>query len=66
MTPEQKAAYVIAMAACAMAEIAGMQAENQQRTHRGEAMAYPEASFTDAINRNGIHHNAVLTLFHGG
>ena len=43
MTPEQQAAYVIAMA------------ENQQR-NTGQA-------FTDLINRYGIHHNAVLTMF---
>jgi hypothetical protein len=47
MTPEQQAAYVIAMAACAMAEVAGMQAENHQRAHRGESMAYVEQDFTD-------------------
>lgn len=65
MTPEQQAAYVIAMAACAMAEVAGMQAENQQRAHRGESAAYTEGAFTEVINRNGIHHNAVLTMFQG-
>jgi hypothetical protein len=63
VTPEQQAAYIIAMAACSMAEVAGMQAENQARVHRGETPAYPESAFTDVIARNGIHHNAVLTLF---
>lgn len=63
MTPEQQAAYVIAMAACVMAETAAMQAENQQRTHRGEAAAYSESAFTDMISNYGIHHNAVLTMF---
>lgn len=66
MTDEQKAAYVISQAACAMAEIAGMQAENQQRMHRGEALAYTEQSFNDVILRNVVSHNAVLSLFHGG
>jgi hypothetical protein len=65
MTPEQRAAYIMAMAACAMAEVAGMQAENQARAHRGEATAYNEQAFNDVISRNGIHHNAVLTLFRG-
>jgi hypothetical protein len=66
MTEEQKAAYIIAMSACAMAEIAGMQAENQQRAHRGESAAYNEKAFQAVIGGNGIHHNAVLSLFHGG
>lgn len=65
MDAGQQAAYIIAMAACAMAEIAGMQAENQQRIHTGEAIAYNEQAFADVILRNGIHHNAVLTMFHG-
>lgn len=30
MTSEQQAAFIMAQAACAMAEIAGMQAENQR------------------------------------
>ena len=63
MTPEQQAAYVIAMAACVTAEAAAMQAENQQRSHRGEAVAYTGQAFTDLINQYGIHHNAVLTMF---
>ena len=65
MTPEQQAAYVIAMAACAMAEIAGMQAANNERAARGEAMAYNEQAFMDVPNRHGIHHNAVIGMFTG-
>ena len=64
MTQEQKAAYIMAMAACAMAEIAGMQAENQQRAHRGEAVAYAEDAFSDIANKHGIYHNAVFSFFH--
>lgn len=63
MTPEQQAAYVMAQAACAMAEIAGMQAENQKRAHRGESPAYGEDAFNSVIERNVIGHNAVLGLF---
>lgn len=65
MTDEQKAAYVNAQAACAMAEIAGMQALNQYRLARGEAIAYSDEAFDAIPNKYGIHHNAVLTLFHG-
>ena len=60
MTPEQKAAYIQAQAACAMAEIAGMQAENMQREHRGESMAYVEDDFAQVIEKYSIHHNAVV------
>ena len=65
MTDEQKAAYVVAQSVCAIAEIVGMQAENQQRMHRGESLAYVEQQFNDVIARNCISHNQVLSLFHG-
>ena len=64
MTPEQKAAYVMGQAACLIAEVFGMQAENMQREHRGESMAFVEKDFKDAIVRYGVHHNGVLSLFH--
>jgi len=64
MTPEQKAAYVTAMAACAMADIAAMQAANQACAMAGLSPSFTEADFTEIPNRHGIHHNAVLTLFH--
>lgn len=62
MTPEQKAAYVMSQAACAMAEIAGMQAENQARGFEGNAPLYMRQDFTDVISRNVIGHNAVIAL----
>lgn len=65
MTEEQKAAYIYAMATVALAEIAGMQAENQQRECQGDAPAYREDDFAAVVQRNGVHHNAVLTLFQG-
>lgn len=63
MTPEQKAAYVIAMAANLMGEVAGMQAENKQREHRGEGMAYYESDFLAAIDRANIRPEDVQKLF---
>lgn len=63
MTPEQQAAFIIAQAACAMAEIAGMQAENQVRSHRGETPAYNESSFQSVIEHNLVGHNAVISFF---
>ena len=61
MSDEQNAAYVNAQVACAMIEAMGMQAENQQRAHRGESIAYAEDHFNALITKYGIHHNAVLT-----
>jgi len=63
MTDEQKAAYVIAMAACVSARIAGMQAENQQRQLQGYSPAYTAEAFEAVLDEHGVHHNAVLTLF---
>jgi hypothetical protein len=40
-----------------------MQAENQQRLHRGESIAYTEEAFKDVIERNGIGHNAIIGFF---
>lgn len=62
MHQEEKPAYIMAMAVCAMAEIAGMQAENQSRAQSGLPLIYGKAAFDDVIERHGIHHNAVLTL----
>jgi hypothetical protein len=63
MTPEQQAAYVISQAACAMAEIAGMQAENQHRLFLGQSIAYGEDAFAAVAERNFIGHNNVLGMF---
>lgn len=63
MTPEQKAAYIMAQAASLMAEVAGMQAENQMRAHRGEALAYPEQAFADAVEHHVVGHNEVVLFF---
>lgn len=62
MTNEQKAAYIIAMAACTIAEIASMQAHNKTAT---AGTRYGQEEFMEVIQKYGIHHNAVLTLFHG-
>ena len=37
------------LAVSLMGTIAGMQAENAQRTHRGESMAYVEEAFMGAV-----------------
>jgi len=55
-------AYAITMAVNTMVTAMGMAAENQQRIHRGESLAYTEKEFQDLIDRNGCHHNGVLSL----
>jgi hypothetical protein len=65
MTPEQQAAFIMAQAACAMAEIAGMQAENQHRLSLGHSIAYDEDAFGCVIARNVIGHNDVISFFRG-
>ena len=64
MTDEQKAAYINAQAACALAEIAGMQAQNQHRLALGQSIAYGEQDFAAGPDKYGIHHNAVMSFFH--
>lgn len=63
MNDEQKAAFIMAQAACLNAEIAGMVAENMQREVLGHSMAYGEEAFVAAVNRSHCHHNAVLMFF---
>lgn len=65
MTPEQQAAFIMAQAACAMAEIAGMQAENQHRLSLGHSIAYGEDAFKAVMSRNMIGHNEVVSFFQG-
>ena len=63
MTPEQAAAYVNSQVACATIEAAGMTALNMQRESLGLSMAYEDDAFDALINKYGIHHNTVLSLF---
>lgn len=65
MNENQQAAYIMSQAACLIAEVLGMQAENMQREHRGESMAYVMKDFEDAILRNGMAHNQVCSYFQG-
>lgn len=61
MDENARAAFLIAQAACAMAEAAGMQAENQLCAHRNRPPDYREVDFQRIINKYGIGHNAALT-----
>jgi hypothetical protein len=64
VTEGQKAAVIHARAATAMIRAMGMQAENDQRKHRNEAMAYGEADFAKVIEEEGTHWNATYTVLY--
>ena len=61
MTLEERAAYINSQVACALIEMEGMKAENMQRAHLGQSMAYSDTSFIALIERYGIGYNAVLS-----
>jgi hypothetical protein len=41
-------------AICALIEALGMQAENKQREHRGQSLAYTEESFRNLIHDHNL------------
>ena len=45
MKTKERIAFIYSQSICALAEIEAMKAANDERKHRGEAMAYPEESF---------------------
>lgn len=63
MTPEQKAAFVNAQVACAMAEIAAMQAHDRWQRAVGTDQFYTEEAYSAVPDKFGIGHNAVITFF---
>lgn len=65
MTPEQQAAFIMAQAACAMAEIAGMQADNQLAALNHQPPQWIKPDFDRIISGNIIGHNAVISFFQG-
>lgn len=62
MTEEQKVAYIIAQSVCAFIETQAMIAENQNREHRGESLAYTEDAFNALLEKYPIGHNAVMKI----
>jgi len=65
MTHEERAAFLIAQAACLNAEIAGMVAENMQRESLGLSMAYGEEEFQGVVNKSICNHNAAISFLAG-
>lgn len=65
MTPEQKTAFINAAVARALIRALGMLAENMQRHHREESMAFVQGHFENLILQEGIEHNAIIGLPNG-
>ena len=62
MTEDQKAAFIMAQAAVLNAQVAGMVAENDQRKHRDEAMAYVYDDFDALVRASVCDHNSALVF----
>jgi hypothetical protein len=60
MTPEQQAAYINSQAACALIEMAGMQAANAANLL---SPPYSQDDFNQILIKYGIFHNAVVGWF---
>lgn len=63
MTDEQKAAFVMAQAACVNAMVAAYQAVNDNKRHLGQPPVYGKQDFEALIEQYGVHHNAVVGMF---
>jgi hypothetical protein len=63
VTREQAIVYVQAMTTCAMIEMEGLKAENAHRLNRGAPPQNLSYEFEKIIEKYGIHHNGVLSLF---
>lgn len=57
--------YLLSQITCAQIEMNAMMAENQQRQHLGQAMAYTEEAFIELIEKYDLSHNAVLSYLRG-
>ncbi len=64
-TSEQRSAYVVSQAACAMIEAMGMQAQNEYRKHIGEAPEYLLKDFENLISKYGVDHNSTIGYLRG-
>ncbi len=54
-------AYVNTQMTSALIRLEAMKAENQQRLHRGESLAYVEADFDKLIDEYQLGHNSVVS-----
>lgn len=57
----RRAVFTLGNIMRASCETIGMQAANQERLMRGEALAYDEEAFMKVIDDCGIDHNSLVT-----
>ena len=62
MDDNAKVTLLISQSVCAMIEAMGMVADNQQRLHRGEPLAWDKESFDRLPLTYGIHWNAAIGM----
>jgi hypothetical protein len=60
MTNEEKAAFIISQAVCAMAEIEAMKVENTIAALRNEYPLRNADDFQNIIRMHGLDHNTVI------
>ena len=54
--------YAYGMIIATLVEVEAMRAENMQRQHLGQSMAYTDKDFMDVLERNGVHHNGLVEM----
>lgn len=59
---EKQTAILMANAIAALISAMGMHAENMQRAHRGESVAYDSLSFEQLIEEKGLGYNQIISL----
>lgn len=57
--------YLIAKSVATLISAMGMHAENMQRAHRGESMAYDSDSFEKLVSEAGLGENQILRTLNG-
>lgn len=63
MTPEQKAAFVMAQVASAIGQIFAMHAENANFHFSGEQPPNDKEAYAKVIADHGLGHNQVIAFF---
>ncbi len=64
MTPEQKAAYVIAQSVCAFAELMHMTEHNTRDSIKGiHPPLYNPSDFIEVMDKYGLQHNTLISFF---
>ena len=62
----QNIAYIMTQNTAAQVELNAMMVANQERTNRGEAMAYSYERMMSIIDKYQLGHNSVISNLHQG